>query len=136
MKKVLISGLIVGVMLFIISYGGLYIAITAFPEAFIEYNSPLFVGDGSKDIFFYLHAFVVGMALSVVWQLFKGLFRNHHFAMKGIGFGLLYAFVALLPVLWITFSALDVTLVTVGTWFLYGLGQAMIAGIIFAKLNP
>lgn len=136
MKKIIISGLIVGVILFILGYGGLYIAINAFPEAFTEYNSPLFDSDGSKDLFFYSHAFIVALALAALWERFKGLFTGHHFLVRGVEFGFLYALVALLPVLWITFSALDVTIITVGTWFIYGLAQALIAGIIFAKLNP
>jgi hypothetical protein len=136
MKKVLISGLIVGVILFILGYGGLYLAITAFPEAFLEYNNPLFDSDGDKDILFYSHAFVIALALSAFWERFKGLMQGHHFVRKGIEFGFLYALVALLPVMWITYSALDVSIVTVGTWFIYGLGQALVAGVLFAKLNP
>jgi len=48
---------------------------------------------------------------------------------------LVYAMVALLPVMWITFSSLDITLFIVFSWFMYGLIQAVIAGLIFAKIN-
>jgi hypothetical protein len=136
MKKILTSGLIVGVILFILGYGGLYIAINAFPEAFVEYNSPLFNSDPGKDILFYSHAFIVALALSALWERFKELFKGHHFVVRGIEFGFIYALVALLPVLWITYSALDVSITTVGTWFIYGLVQALIGGVLFAKLNP
>lgn len=136
MKKVLTSGLVVGVILFVLSYGGLYLAIHAFPEVFIEYNSPLFNSDGSKDILFYAHPFIISLALSGFWERFKELFKGHHFILRGIEFGFLYALVALLPVMWITFAALEVSIITVGTWFLYGLAQALIAGVLFAKLNP
>jgi hypothetical protein len=44
--------------------------------------------------------------------------------------------IALLPVMWITFSSMDITLTMVTSWFLYGLLQAIIAGLFFAKVNP
>jgi hypothetical protein len=49
---------------------------------------------------------------------------------------LAYGIVALLPVLWLTFSAIDISWQMVMTWLLYGILQAFIAGIIFAKINP
>lgn len=136
MKKVLTSGLIAGIILFIVSYGGLYAAIHLFPQLFVEYNSPLFNSEGGKDVLFYTHAFIIALALSAFWERFKGLFKGHHFIFRGLEFGALYALVALLPVMWITFSSLDISIVTVASWFFYGLFQALIAGIIFAKINP
>lgn len=135
MKRLFISGLIAGVVLFIISYGGMYLTIRFFPELFVEYNNPLFLSDGSKDVFFYSHAFVISIALSVVWERFKNLFKGPAI-LKGIEFGFVYALLALLPILWITFSSLDITFVMVASWFIYGLFQSVVAGIIFAKLNP
>jgi hypothetical protein len=135
MKKIALPGLVAGIILFIISYGGLYLSVRFFPSLFIEYNSPLFNSDGSRDLLFYLHPFIISFALSWFWDRFKGLFRGT-FVLRGIEFGFVYAMVALLPVMWITFSSLDITIATVLSWFLYGLMQAMFAGIIFAKINP
>lgn len=135
MKKVLTTGLIGGIVLFIISYGGLFLSIRFFPELFVTYNNPLFNSDGSKDILFYLHAFIISFALSWFWERFKGLFHGP-FILRGLEFGLVYAIVALLPVMWITFSSIDITFIMVASWFLYGLVQAVLAGILFAKINP
>lgn len=135
MKKVLLSGLIAGILLFIISYGGLFLTIQFFPEFFVMYNNPLFNSDGSRDVLFYLHAFIISMALSWFWERFKGLFKGP-FLLRGLEFGLVYAVVALLPVMWITFSSLDITLVMVLSWFFYGLVQAVLAGVLFARINP
>jgi hypothetical protein len=41
----------------------------------------------------------------------------------------------MLPVMTITFSALDITMVMVISWFLYGFFQAIVAGLVFAKIN-
>lgn len=135
MKKILKCGLIAGIILFIISYGGLYLSIRFFPAFFVEYNNPLFNSEGSRDVFFYLHAFIISFALSWFWERFKSLFHGSS-VVRGLEFGSVYALVALLPVMWITFSSLDITLVMVGSWFIYGLVQAIIAGILFARINP
>ena len=134
MKKILISGLIAGTILFIVSYGGLFLAVRFFPELFVEYNNPLFNSDASRDILFYMHAFIISFALAWFWDRFKGLFHGS-FIVRGFEFGVVYAIVAMLPVMTITFSALDITFLMVMSWFFYGFIQAIIAGLVFAKIN-
>jgi hypothetical protein len=135
MKKIIVTGLIAGCILFVLSYGGLFMAVKFFPSLFIEYNNPLFNSDGSRDVLFYMHAFVISFALSWFWDRFKGLFHGT-FMLRGLEFGLVYSIIALVPVMWISFSALDITVIMVLSWLVYGLTQAIIAGIIFAKINP
>lgn len=135
MKKVLYSGFIAGLILFIISYGGLFLAIKFIPELFVVYNNPLFNSDGSRDVLFYLHAFIISFALSWFWERFKGVFEGPSI-LRGLEFGFVYAIVALVPVMWITFSAMDITVIMVSSWLIYGFVQAVIAGIVFAKINP
>ena len=127
--------MVAGIVLFVVSYGGLYLAIQFLPFLFVKYINPMFTGDNSRDILFYLHAFVVSFALAWFWDRFKSLFHGS-FITRGVEFGLVYGGVALLPVMWITFSSLDITLIMVASWFLYGLCQAVVAGIVFAKMNP
>jgi len=134
MKKILYSGLIAGVILFIVSYGGLFLAIRFFPEFFVDYNNPLFNSDGSRDVLFYAHAFIISLALSWFWDRFKTLFEGP-LLVRSIQFGFVYSVIALLPVMWITFSALDVTVPMVLSWFFYGFFQAVTAGVVFAKIN-
>ncbi|HMI02257.1 MAG TPA: hypothetical protein VK541_07235 [Pedobacter sp.] len=135
MKKIIFPGLVAGTILFTLCYGSLYMAVQFFPGIFIEYSNPLFNSDGSRDLLFYLHAFIISLALSWFWERFKSLFHGH-FLLRGLEFGFVYAVVALLPVMWITFSALDITILMIFSWFAYGLMQAIIAGIVFAKINP
>ncbi len=135
MKKILTTGLIAGCILFILSYGGLFLAVRFFPALFVAYNNPLFNSDGSRDILFYMHAFIISFALSWFWDRFKPLFKGG-FMTRGLEFGLVYAVIALVPVMWISFSSLDITVATVLSWLLYGTIQAIIAGVVFAKVNP
>ena len=135
MKKVIIPGLITGVVLFIVSYGGLYLSVQFFPSLFTDYNNPLFSSDGERDVLFYMHAFIISLALSWFWAKFKNVFHGP-LIIKALHFGLVYALIALLPVMWITFSAMDITVPMVASWLFYGFIQAVIAGMILAKLNP
>lgn len=135
MKKIIFSGLIAGAALFVLSYGGLYFAVKFFPGLFTSYNNPIFNSDGSRDMLFYMHAFIISFALSWFWDRFKSMFKGV-LLLRGLEFGFVYSIVALLPVMWITFSSLDITVATVASWFVYGLFQAIIAGLIFAKINP
>lgn len=135
MKNVIKPALIAGAILFVVSYGGLYLAIQFMPFLFVKYINPMFTSDSNRDILFYSHAFVVSFALSWFWDRFKVLFHGN-FVVRGLEFGLVYSIVALAPVMWITFSSLDVTLIMVLSWFIYGLCQAVVAGIVFAKVNP
>ena len=135
MKKVIIPGLITGVVLFILSYGGLWLAVQFFPSLFIEYNNPLFSSDGERDVLFYMHAFIISMALSWFWAKFKGIFHGP-LIVKALHFGLVYVLIAILPIMWITFSAMDITIAMVSSWLLYGFIQAVVSGMILAKLNP
>ena len=135
MKNIFKPALIAGAILFVVSYGGLYLAIQFMPFLFVKYINPMFTSDNSRDILFYLHAFVLSFALAWFWQRFKSMFKGN-FVLRGLEFGLVYGGVALLPVMWITFSSLDITLIMVLCWFFYGLCQAVVAGIVFARLNP
>ena len=135
MKNIIKPAAIAGVILFVVSYGGLYLAIQFMPYLFVKYINPMFTSDNGRDILFYSHAFVVSLALSWFWDRFKALFKGN-FVVRGLEFGLVYSVVALVPVMWITFSSLDVTFIMVLSWFFYGLFQAVVAGVVFAKVNP
>ncbi len=135
MKKIVRPALIAGVILFIVSYGALYLSIQFLPFLFVNYINPMFTSENSRDILFYSHAFVLSFALAWFWERFKSLFKGNY-VVRGMEFGLVYGGVALVPVMWITFSSLDVSLIMVLSWLFYGLCQAMVAGVVFARVNP
>lgn len=135
MKKILTSGLLAGVVLLVLSLGILYFIARMLPDLAEEYYSPTFRNTGDRDLLFYIHPFILGLALAWFWERFKGQFKGA-WLLRGLEMGFVYAIVATLPTMWITFSAIDVSLNMVLTWLLYGLAQAAIAGLIFAKMNP
>lgn len=135
MNQFLKSAIVAGIAIFAVSYGGLYAGLYLIPDFFDGYISPVFNSDDSRNFFFYLHPFVLSFALAFFWGRFKQMLRGNDL-MRGLEFGLLYALIALVPVMWITYSAVDVSLSMVLTWLLYGTVQACVAGLIFTRLSP
>lgn len=135
MQKFLIKGFVAGFVLLVLSYVALYLVVTLLPGIAEEYYNPIFDMGGDKTILYFLHPFILSFALAWFWRRFKGLFHGS-FWVRGIEMGLVYAVIAVLPSMWITFSAIAVSLQLVLTWLLYGAFQAIVVGIIYAKISP
>ena len=135
MKKFLIKGIAAGAVLLILSYAALYLIVTLVPSLAEQYYDPIFSFDGDKAVLYFLHPFVLSFALAWFWRRFKGLFHGP-FWWRGIEMGLVYGLIATLPAMWIIFSSLSISLALVFSWLLYGVLQAMVVGIIFARVSP
>ena len=135
MKNFLIKGVVAGAVLLVLSYVALYLVVTLFPSMAEQYYDPIFSFEGEKQILYFVHPFVLSFALAWFWRRFKSLFHGP-FWWRGIELGLVYGLIATLPSMWITFSSLAVSFGLVFTWLLYGVLQATIVGIIFAKISP
>ena len=133
-REIFLNTLISGIAIFLVSYGGLFLTIRLIPNFFINYISPVFNSDGSRDTYFYLHPFILALSLSVFWNRFRKYFEGNIIKV-GVEFGLVYAFVALVPILWITFAAMEVDLQMIITWLVYGFMQSSIGGIVFTYLR-
>lgn len=135
MQKFLIKGFAAGAVLLVLSYIALYLVVTFFPSLAEQYYDPVFSLDGDKAALYFIHPFVLSFALAWFWRRFKGLFHGPSW-WRGIEMGLVYGLIATLPSMWITFSSLAVSFGLVFTWLLYGVLQAIVVGIIFAKISP
>lgn len=136
MKNFILPAITAGVALLAFSFTALFLIIRFLPTGVSDqFYNPVFWPGEDRAMLYYIHPFILAFALSWFWDRFKSLF-NGGLLVRGIEFGLVYALIATLPSMWITFSALNVTIAMVGMWFIYGMIQATIAGIIFAKLNP
>jgi len=135
MKNSIVAVLIAGTVVLLASLGILYAAIFLFPKIMEEYYNEVFRASSFEtDWLFYAHPFVLSAALKWFWERYKELFRGPSL-LRAFEVGLVYAIVAMLPVLWLTFSAINISVVMVITWLLYGIVQATIAGFVFAKTD-
>jgi hypothetical protein len=135
MKKIILSGLAAGVVLLIFSILALYATIWLFPTLAAQYYDPAFDTQAGRYMLYYAHPFVIALALSWFWSRFKAVLTGG-FITKGIEFGVVYALIAIFPVMWLIYSAMSVSFALVATWWVFGLLQGVIAGLVFEKLNP
>jgi hypothetical protein len=136
MKRIFVSILVAGVVLLILSLLLIFLEIRFFPGLVEEYFSPVFRwSDTRTNWMFYVHPFVVSFALKWFWERYKDLFKGGDL-LRAFEVALVYGIIAMVPVLWVTYSAIDISLGLVLTWLAYGVLQAFIAGYIFSKINP
>lgn len=124
-----------GAVLLILSILGLSITIWLFPGIAIEYFDPAFNSQSGRFMFYYLHPFIIALALSWFWNRFKGILTGS-FISRGIEFGLIYVLIATFPMMWQIYSALSVSLGMIASWFVLALAQGITAGLVFEKMNP
>jgi len=135
MNKIIISGVVAGIALLLVGIFGLYSTIWFFPALASQYFDPAFAFQSSRNMVFYLHPFVIGMALSWFWSFTKGSLTGA-FLVRGLKFGVMYALIATFPMMWLIYSSLSVSLGLVATWLALGLLQGIVAGLVFEFTNP
>jgi len=136
MKKAASAVIASRIILLLVSFGLLYAMIAIFPKVAEEYYSPVFRwSDAGTDWMFYVHPLVLSIALKWFWERYKDILPGGTI-MKALELAFVYGIVAMLPVLWLTFSAIDISAVMVLSWLAYGILQAFVAGLVFATLNP
>lgn len=129
------KGLIAGTALLVVSYLSLYLLVKVFPAIASQYYDPMFSLEGDKAWMFFLHPYILSFALAWFWSRFKTIITGNYW-IRGLKVGLVYSLIAILPGMWMIYSAFSVSLTMVLSWSIYGLAQAVIAGIISARLSP
>jgi hypothetical protein len=136
MKKDISSIVLAGLSVLLVSIALLYSAIAFFPNIMEEYYNSVFRASSFEtDWLFFAHPFVLAIALKWFWKRYKDAFEGS-LIVRALEVALAYGIVAMVPVLWLTFSAIDISFLMVFTWLIYGIIQAFVAGLIFAKMNP
>ncbi|HLP39104.1 hypothetical protein [Lacibacter sp.] len=134
MKKIISSGFVASIVLLLFAYLCLLVMPILLPKVAEEYYNPAFVNDESRNLLYYVHPVFLAFGLAWFWNRFKTLLKGNTL-MQGIEMALIYVVIATIPSLLITYSAINVSLLTIGTWLLYGFFQALIAGIIFSRMH-
>jgi hypothetical protein len=136
MKKALIAGFTAGIVLLVMSLALFFLQVKVFPDLANLYWSDMFRwSDASTDWMFYAHPFIVSFALKWFWERYKDVFTGGSI-LKAFEVSLVYGIIAMVPVLWMTYSAMNIPLILVLTWLVYGVLQAFVAGLVFSLLNP
>lgn len=135
MKRILTAYFTAVLALLVFSYAALYISIYFFPNIADQYFDPLYSSSEKRTWMYFIHPFIVALALKYFWQRFRHMFKGPS-VWRGLEVGLVYGLIAIVPAMWITFSGVAISITVVATWVLYGTVQGCIAGLIYAKMNP
>lgn len=137
MKKILIAGLAAGLAMLVVSLGLNQLFNAIVPGLSNEYMNPALFRPWSDPLMmlFFLHPFVVGIALSWVWNVFKNIVPGVGAWRKGFNFGLAYGLVTTIPGMLISYSSFQISLWMILSWTIAGLIQTIIAGMVLARMN-
>ena len=135
MKKVVKPGILAGVLMLVAGMGLSYLLNFIFPSLAVEYeNANLFRpwSDPLMSIYF-AYPFVLGLVLAWAWEKTKKLFKGDD-NKRGVDFGLSVWLITSVPGMIITYSSFQVSLLIVLTWTLSSLVNAILAGLVFARV--
>lgn len=135
MNKYISSALAAGITLLIFSFMALFATINFLPEYSSYFYTDVFWPSGVRAIMFYAHPFILSFALAWFWHRFKDQLSGPP-PIRGLELGLIYLFIAIVPMMWMTFSSMDLNPSKIFSWSIYGFMQASIAGYVMARINP
>ena len=135
MKKVYVPAIASGFVLLLFSFLVLFLTIRLFPALAEEFYNPVFWPGNDRAMLFFLHPFVLSLALAWFWNRAKHRYEGSGFS-RAMQLGGVYLFIATIPAMWITFSAINVSLLMVLSWVVYGFFQAVLAGLVLVRFNP
>jgi len=135
MKRKVLSGLAAGVILLILSIAAIYILLWQFPDMAMEYFGPAFISQSQRNVFYYIHPFVIAACFLWLWVRFGHLFKGSAFV-KSVKFGAVYMAFATFPYILLIYSAMDVPLLIILSWLAFGFLEATVAAIIFNIILP
>ncbi len=128
MKKIIWPGIIAGIVMLILGMAVSYLSMLL-PAVALDYNNTSIMRPWSDPLMFlfFPQPFLLGIILAWVWNKTKGLFV--------LKFGLSVWLVATVPGMLISYSSFPLSFLTIFSWLVSGLVNALAAGWIFAKMN-
>jgi hypothetical protein len=135
MKKIIWPGILAGIAMLVIGMAVSYLFMIL-PSVAADYSNSSIMRSWSDPLMslFFLYPFVLGIALAWVWNRTKNLFKGNTWK-RGLKFGFAYLIIATIPGMLISYSSFPLSLWTIISWIVSGFVNAVVAGLIFAKMN-
>lgn len=133
-KKIILPGLVIGLVNFIASMLVSKIFGVIFPAINAEYQNVNLFRPWSDPLMllFFVYPFLLGIILAWFWNKTKNVFGEN--IKGGVKFGFTYWIIAAIPGMFATYTSMPYSSIMVISWLAGGLVQAIIAGIILAKM--
>lgn len=136
MKKVILPGLLTGLVMLIIGYLLSQLFSALWPSLQMEYQNVSLFRPWSDPLMslMFVQPFIIGLILALFWQNIKSAFANMPNCNKGLCFGFGYWLIAL-PGMVMSYGSFPISLSMVLSWTFSILIQALVAGWLLTKLN-
>lgn len=136
MNKIIISGLIAGAGIFVVSMGFSFLLGALFPAIQAEYQNPNLFRPWSDPLMslYFVYPFILGIVLAFFWNKTKEVFKGKGLN-RAANFAAWYFLIAAIPGMWITYSSFPVSLGLILIWTVSGFIEALVAGGVFDKFN-
>jgi hypothetical protein len=135
MKKIILPGVIAGIAILVLGMLVSYLFMLI-PSVSADYANTAIMRQWQDPLMmlFFLYPFILGIILAFIWDKSKTLFKGTLWK-RGCNFGLAIFLIATIPGMFITYTSMPYSLMTVISWTVGGLLNALVAGWIFAKMN-
>lgn len=137
MKKIVLPGLVAGIIILVVGIGIGYLLNPIFPQLTSEYENFLVFRpwDSTAMKLYFIYPFILGMILSWIWNKSKSLFKKEcGCCTKGIQFGLIY-WILTMPGMLITYSTFQMSFLMITTWSVSIFIHSTLVGMVFGKMN-
>lgn len=137
MKKTLVPSLAAGFGALVVSLVMGFLSGALFPGLMSQYNNTSLFRPWSDPLMslYFVHPFIIGAIMTVVWQKIKDLVKGKTLLQRGLMFGFWYFAITTLPGMFISYASFPLSLLMVASWTVSSLLQILTAGPIIAKLN-
>ncbi len=135
MNKTIVSGIVAGVAMLVI---GMIVnnAFMLLPAVNADYHNVSLMRPFNDPLMwlFFAYPFVLGFALAWIWNKTKSLIKGK-WINRGLKFGGTYWAITTIPGMLVSYSSFPISFLTIFAWTISGLVNALIAGMIFARMN-
>jgi hypothetical protein len=134
-KKILVPGLAAGIVMLITFFAVGWVFNLIFPGLQNEYYTPVFrpMSDPLM-MYMYIHPFVTGIMMALVYSNVKKLVKGKDWMQKGMKFGFYWWIIVGIPGMLMSLSSFQISTAMVLSWTVTGLFQLMFGGKILAKM--
>jgi hypothetical protein len=135
MKKIIWPGIVIGVITLILGMAVSYLFMLI-PSVNADYSNPAIMRSWQDPLMmlFFLYTFIQGIIFAWAWNKSKTLFKGSSLE-RGGNFGLAIFVIATIPGMFITYTSMPYSFMTVISWTVGGLINSLVAGWILVRMN-
>ena len=131
------KGLLAGLAIFIFGIAVNFLITYLFPTLTAEYQNTNIFRSWTDPLMtaYFAYPFILGLVLSYFWNLVKDKIKGKNPQDKAMEFAKIYFIIATIPGMFISYTSMQLSLTMILVWTIVGYLEALIAGLVFAKVK-